>query len=106
MFSLQLVVLALVGVQISSAQDDGQYRPQLYGGDDGSYRPRDYGGYYQSRYGTFGSNGKYASIASSFQPAFAYGLNRLVNNLIRLTHTYIITWDIFLDPDFVLELIY
>lgn len=88
-FSPQFVVLALAAVQLSSAQDDGQYRPHLYGADDGSYRPSEHG-YYQSRYSNYGSNPKYASIV--YQPVVAspYGhfgfhnLNGFVNILVMI----------------------
>lgn len=67
-FSPQFAMLALAGVQLSSAEDDGQYRPYLYGTDDGRYRPTENDRYYQSRFSNFGSNGKYVSIIPRYQP--------------------------------------
>ncbi|XP_063621493.1 larval cuticle protein LCP-30-like [Cydia splendana] len=83
---LSLVVIAVLGLSV--AEDDGQYKPGLYG-DDGKYRPGDEGRYYGSpdakyrvytaldnRYRSLiGRNGKYNSIYAAYQPVYVKAYN-------------------------------
>lgn len=70
-FFVQIAVLVLIAVGFSNAEDDGQYRPERYGGDDGSYRPGFDGRYYDNSYKSLiASNGKYDSIYTAYQPVY------------------------------------
>ncbi|KAG7299461.1 hypothetical protein JYU34_016421 [Plutella xylostella] len=51
-----LVSVALAALAFSSAEDDGKYRPQAYGGDDGRYRGSDEGRYLAAKYAHFPYN--------------------------------------------------
>lgn len=48
--------MALAALAFSSAEDDGKYRPQAYGGDDGRYRGSDEGRYLAAKYANFHYN--------------------------------------------------
>ncbi|NP_001166713.1 cuticular protein RR-1 motif 40 precursor [Bombyx mori] len=65
-------------VSRSQAQDDGKYRPEIYG--DGSYYPTNDGKYINSFDGRYRSllnrNSKYQSIYNAYQPYYAKALNQ------------------------------
>ncbi|KAL4706549.1 hypothetical protein ACJJTC_015747 [Scirpophaga incertulas] len=73
-------VLAVAALSFSSAEDDGQYHPELYG-DDGQYRPNHLHTYkvYTALDNSYKSllarNGKYHSIYSAYQPVFVRPYN-------------------------------
>ncbi|CAG9785090.1 unnamed protein product [Diatraea saccharalis] len=84
MKSIVLAVLVLAISSFSFAEDDGQYRPELYGGDDGKYRPSKEGFYYDPYHGSYkiytaldnkyksllAKNGKYDSFYTAYQPVY------------------------------------
>lgn len=75
--NLQLFVIAAITFNLSSADDDGQYKPERYGGDDGSYRPGPDDGryfgqqnqYYHDNSGAY--NDRYSLGQKTSQPTFA-----------------------------------
>lgn len=66
----QFFAIAVSTITISSADDDGQYRPEKYGGDDGKYRPDGNDGRYIHDYNDQGNNdafGRQGRLSASAQ---------------------------------------